>query len=105
MSFFENMCEMTGLEPQTSFWEDFSTADIFGEASITNTFDRAFEGWKDNVVYLTELVMVLNWKIWYWNEFNEAYSKLYQSLWEKADLWAMENLKDDDMSYFLRTTD
>lgn len=31
-----------------------------------DTYNSAFNEWKDNHIYLTELVMVLNWKCWYW---------------------------------------
>lgn len=53
-----------GYQPKTTFWMDFSIADKFGIAAIKDTYDRAFKEWKTNHVYLTELVMVLNHKIW-----------------------------------------
>ena len=61
--------------------------------------------WKDNHVYLTELVMVLNHKIWQWYETNDAIARLYDTLWREADLWAQENLKDEELEYFYRVTD
>lgn len=33
---------MTGYEPKTTFWEDFSTADKFGIDAIKETYNRAF---------------------------------------------------------------
>ena len=63
MTFREFMRE-NGYELQTTFWEDFSIADRFGLSAIKDTFKRAFEGWKDNYKYLTELILVLNHKIW-----------------------------------------
>lgn len=36
--------------------------------AVTDTFHRAFNEWKDNCVYITELVMVLNHKIAQWYE-------------------------------------
>lgn len=105
LNYFEHMCEMTGYVPKTTFWNDFSMAELFGLDDISDTFNRALEEWKSNIVYLTELVMVLNWKIWYWYENYDEYAELYQELWEKADEWALNNLKDDDLSYFLRTVD
>lgn len=53
-----------GYELQTTFWEDFSIADRFGLSAIQDTFKRAFEEWKNNYKYLTELILVLNHKIW-----------------------------------------
>ena len=89
----------------TTFWEDFTIAEAFGEKAIRDTFDRAFNEWKSDYKYLTELVMVLNHKIWQWYERNEAYANAYNELWEKADLYACENLKGDEASYFFRVTD
>lgn len=55
MTFKEFMRE-NGYEVRTTFWEDFSIADLFGLPSILDTFKRAFKEWKGNYVYLTELV-------------------------------------------------
>lgn len=68
MTFREFMRE-NGYELQTTFWEDFSIADRFGLSAIKDTFKRAFEGWKDNYKYLTELILVLNHKIWQYYEY------------------------------------
>lgn len=61
MTFREFMRE-NGYELQTTFWEDFSIADRFGLSAIQDTFKRAFEEWKNNYKYLTELILVLNHK-------------------------------------------
>ena len=58
-----NIEAITGYKPITTFYTDFSIADNFGANAILDTFKRAFRSWKDNYKYLTELVMVLNWKI------------------------------------------
>lgn len=100
-----NIEEMTGYKPITTFYEDFSIADRFGISAIKDTFKRAFENWKDNYQYLTELVMALNWKIWEHYENNEKIARVYNDLWEKADGYAMDNLKGDELRYFLSTTD
>ena len=87
------------------FWMDFSIADKFGINAIKDTYKRAFNEWKDNHVYLTELVMVLNHKIWQWYEKNDAIARLYDALWKEADLWALENLKGEDLEYYYNVTD
>lgn len=96
---------MTGYRPFTTFYEDFSIADNFGPNAIKNTYKRAFKAWKTDHKYLTELIMVLNWKIWEHHGHNEEYAKLYNELWEKADAWAMDHLKGEELTYFIRTTD
>lgn len=96
---------MSGYEPKTTFWTDFTMADKFGKNAIKDTFDRAFEEWKSNYIYLTELVMVLNHKMWFWSEKNEEIARLYLNIWQQADVWASENLKDTELEYFYRTLD
>lgn len=100
-----NIEAMTGYKPITTFYEDFSIADAFGPSAIKDTYKRAFRAWKKDHKYLTELVMVLNWKIWEHNGHNEVYARLYNELWEEADAWAMDNLKSEELSYFISTTD
>ena len=53
-----------GYMLKTTFWEDFTIADRFGAKAVKSTFKRAFNGWKDNYIYLTELAIVMNWKLW-----------------------------------------
>lgn len=95
----------TDYQPKTTFWMDFSIADKFGIAAIKDTYNRAFKEWKTNHVYLTELVMVLNHKIWQWYEKNEAIARVYNDLWEEADLYAQENLHGEELDYFYDITD
>lgn len=98
--------EMTGYEPKTTFWQDFSIAERFGLEAIQDTFNRAFEEWKEDYIYLTELVMVLNWKCWTWCDIGvESASRLYQRLFYQAQDYAMGNLKDEELDYFYRITD
>ena len=94
-----------GYEMKSTFYEDFSIADRFGIDAIKDTYKRAFDEWKDDYVYLTELVITMNWKIWEWYGKNEQYAKLYNDLWEKTDAYACENLKGDELSFFYQTTD
>ena len=96
---------INGYETMTTFWNDFSIADKFGVTAIKDTYNRAFNEWKNNYEYLTELVMVLNWKIWEHYESNKSYGELYNKLWEEADMYACENLKGEELIYFYRVTD
>ena len=100
-----NIEQVCGYKPKTTFYEDFGIAEMFGIDAVKDTYQRAFEAWKSDVEYLTELVMVLNWKIWEHYESNEELARVYDSLWREADGWCMDNLKGDDLTYFFRTTD
>ena len=94
-----------GYELTTTFWQDFSIADCFEKNAVQDTFNRAFNEWKSNHVYLTELVIVLNWKIWQHYQTNPELAKLYNELWEKADAYALDNLKGTELDFFLTVTD
>lgn len=100
-----NIEAMTGYKPKTTFYMDFSIADNFGEDAIKDTYKRAFEGWRDNVEYLTELVMVLNWKIFEHFETNKRYAQIYQDLYMETDEYALNNLQGEELAYYYRTTD
>ena len=100
-----NIEEMTGYKPKTTFWTDFSIADCWGVSAIKDTFNRAFREWKGDYIYLTELVMVLNHKIWQWYEKDDKKAEIYNTLWQKADAYARKNLKGDKLKYFYQTTD
>jgi hypothetical protein len=97
--------EMTGYRPFTTFFEDFSIAEAFGADAVRDTFNRAFNEWKSDYKYLTEFVMILNWKIWEHYESNDTLATLYNELWELADSYAVNNLKGEELSYFYQTTD
>ena len=94
-----------GYISKTTFMMDFDIADRFGEAAVRDTYKRAFAEWKTNVEYLTELVIVLNLKIWEHYESNESLAKLYDSLWREAQDYAYDNLTGDDLTYFWKCTD
>lgn len=94
-----------GYVMTTTFWDDFSIADYFGANAIKDTFKRAFKEWKSNHIYLTELVIVLNYKIWQHYQKNDTYAELYHELWEKADNYACTHLKGEELSFFYRITD
>lgn len=89
----------------TTFWSDFSIADAFGKEAVQDTFNRAFAEWKSDVRYLTDLVVVLNHKIFQHFNGDRELSKLYDSLWKIADAYAIENLTGKEFEYFFNVTD
>lgn len=56
--------QLTGREPKTTFWQDFSIADMYGAEAVRDTYNRAFAEWRSNTEYLCEFVVCLNHKIW-----------------------------------------
>lgn len=100
-----NIKEICGYEPKTTLYMDFSIADRFGVNAVLDTKERAFEYVKDDHELLTELVMVLNWKIWEHYEKNETLARVYNDLWLEMDEYARKTLKGEELNYFYRTTD
>ena len=85
---------------------DFAIADRFGVNAMKDTFNRAFKEWKNDARYLTELVMVLNHRCWYWYDAGRmALSKIYSDLFYKAQGYAYDHLKGDELKFFLEVTD
>jgi hypothetical protein len=99
------MRENCGYERISTFYSDFTIADYCGGVNaIKDTFNRSKQ-WLSNVKMWTELVMVLNHKIWYWYGKNNELAEVYNELWETAANMAVETFKGDDLSYYYSTTD
>ena len=99
--------EMIGYEPKTTFWTDFSIADVFGVKGVKDTYNRAKDEWQDNIEYMTEFAMVLNHKSWQHNEKNQVLCGLYSDLWIEIDNFIYEHFKDNEeaLSYYQTVTD
>lgn len=102
-----NIKALTGYEPKTTVYSDFSIAEVFGISAICSTYSQLLDEWKNDIVYLTELSMALNWKIWEHHEKNDTFAKMYNDLWFKCcDFIEKTFAKDKEaLSYFYRTTD
>lgn len=96
---------MEGQEFKTTFYEDFSMAEMFGKEAIIDTYKRCLKEWSNDVRYFTAFVMALNHKLWYWYEKDIKVARLYDKLWREADSLALEIFSGEDKKYYLRTTD
>lgn len=105
MDWYELVRTELGYEPVSTFWTDFSIADKFGADAVEDTFKRAFDEWKTNYKYLTELVMVLNHKLGYWYGKDYDLCNVYERLWNIADAYGCDNLEGDELSYFYKILD
>lgn len=102
--------EEIGYEPVTTFWQDFSIADKFvgvEKDPIGDTYKRALDYAKMDYKYLTELVLVLNHKIWQWYRSNEVIAIEYDTLWKMAENEFMKTYENNDeaMKYYFEVTD
>ena len=87
--------------PYKGFMRDFVIADKFGESAIRNTYERAFNEWKNNVQFFASLVCTLNHQIWNHHEAgNEAIARVYDELWKKADAFAYDHFTGKDIKYY-----
>ena len=100
-----NPIELYGYKAKTTFWQDFTIADAFGKAAVVDTYKRAMRDWKSNYIYLTELVLVLNHKIWQWHLKNTELEHTYHTLWSQCSEYAETHLKGDELMYFYDITD
>ena len=97
--------KMLNYKFESSFWEEFSIAEDYGPEGIHHHYDIVFEQYKDNLKYLTELVLVLNIKIFIWYGVDDTIGKMYDQLWKETDGYAIDTLKGDDLHYYLHTLD
>lgn len=105
-SFTRTMDHCSGYTTKTTFYLDFSIADRFGVDAVKDTYKRAFNEWKSNLVFVTELVLVLNHKIWeHHYSGNTDLMTTYDTLFKEADNWCTTHLSDEDLRYYLQTTD
>lgn len=95
-----------GYNPVTTFWQDFTIADRYGDVEVKDTYKRAFAEWKEYVNYLTELSMVLNHKSWeHFRKENDKLATTYSELFLENHYYALEHLTGDDLSYYISVTD
>lgn len=99
-----------GYEPITTFWNDFTIADRFvgvEKSPIEDTYKRALEYAKTDYKYFTELVLVLNHKIWEWYNKDASRGILYDRLWKEAEASFFKLYEDNEeaMKYYFEVTD
>lgn len=90
---------------ESTFWEEFSIADNYGSEGVREHYNLVFNLWKDNLRFLTELVLVLNWKIYQWYQVDDTLGMTYDALWQKTDSYALKTLKGDNLHYYLSVLD
>lgn len=88
------------------FMQDFRIADMFGKKAVIDTFNRCHEEWKDNVDYYGSFILTLNHLIWFhYDNGNMEVAKVYDELWRKADDFAMNHFKGDDLNKIIAFLD
>lgn len=96
------------VSPKTSFLKDFAIANAFGIDAIKDTFNRASEEWKNNILYLTELYYVMAFYCEIFSEKDQAKAELYLSLYRRCyNIVYRENhpFTDEELYWFFKMTD
>lgn len=97
--------KMLDYKFESTFWEEFSIAENYGVDAVRKHYDLVFSQWKDNLKFLTELVLILNIKIFLWYGVDDTIGLTYDQLWKETDGYALETLKGNDLHYYLSTLD
>ena len=123
-----NLAEMTDWKPQYTFYSDFAIAEFCetymrDRGAVVKTYKRVIKSWGSNYKALTEIIMVLNHKIWAFygkdkagvdarylgvsKEMGNNIARVYNQLWENAKAEFFKRFKDNEeaMSYFYEVTD
>ena len=119
-----NLGDMSSYKPKYTFYSDFAIAEfyqVYGRESnaILDTYNRVIESWSGSYEALTEIILVLNHKIWaFFQDVDTKYlgiskekgkeiARIYNELWQKAgDLFfkLYEN-NSEAMSHYYEVTD
>ena len=92
---------------RTTFGNDFAIANAFGADAVKDTFTRAFNEWKNDIVYLTELALVMNAYCWHFHEKgNNELSEIYAEYYYTCRGYAYgDNFSDHEVDYYFQCTD
>lgn len=94
-----------GYKMQTTFFEDFAIADVFGLKAIDETFNISFNNYKNNLIYITELAIVMSNKSCEWYGKDEERMNRYADYYHHVDDWCMKHFKGDELKFYLEATD
>lgn len=106
---FETMLEDCGsYRRKTTFYSDLSIAEWYGAKDVIDTYRRVMKEWMNNLEYITEFVLCLNWKCWeHHGKGNVPLSKMYSELYYKAEDEVLNHYKDNKsaLDYYYRIMD
>ena len=119
-----NLADMSGYQRKYTFYADFGIAEYCevykaDKNAVKDTFKRVKESWGKSIEAMTEVVMVLNHKIWSFydnvdssylgcsEEWRQHFMEGYQELYEKCVAFIEKNFANDSnaLSYYYEVTD
>ena len=119
-----NLADMSGYQRKYTFYADFGIAEYCevykaDKNAVKDTFKRVKESWGKSIEAMTEVVMVLNHKMWSFydnvdssylgcsEEWRQHFMEVYQELYEKCVAFIEKNFANDSnaRSYYYEVTD
>jgi len=119
-----NLGDMSSYKPKYTFYSDFAIAEFYfvygkDKNSIKETYDRVIKSWSSSYEALTEIILVLNHKIWaFFQDVDTQYlgidkekgkeiAGIYNELWKKTEdlFFKLYENNDDAMSHYYEVTD
>lgn len=102
-----NIKEEANYDSITTFYQDFTIAEFF-KGGLEDTFKRVCKEWLYDYKMFTELIIVLNHKIWeHYNKGKQELSRKYDTMWKEAQSIFFEKYEGNDkvMRYYFRIID
>ena len=119
-----NLAEMSGYERKYTFYSDFSIAEFCevykqDNDAVVDTYNRVVEAWGKDIKAMSEVVMVLNHKLWSFygsvdssylgcsEEWKNHFLDVYNDLYERCVNFVEENFGEnaEAMEYYFSVTD
>lgn len=89
---------------RTDLWDRFTSAEKHGKFAVEIEYRSAMDRHRNRYKDLTELVLVLDRKMWAKYSDDKAMSSLYAELFNKADEYCFEHLKGEKLKYYMEIT-
>lgn len=119
-----NLADMGNYERKYTFYSDFGIAEFCevykaDAGAVKDTYKRVEESWGSSIEAITEVVMVLNHKIWSFydnvdssylgcsEEWRQHFMEVYQELYERCVAFIEKTFANDSeaLSYYYEVTD
>lgn len=104
--------KLTGYKPLTKHYEFLKNCESLGRKDLREGFNKIFQIEQtqyentNDPRFITELAMVVNWLMWEANDNGIiSLSVTYERYYHKVNDWCLNNLKGDNLTYYVRTTD
>jgi hypothetical protein len=79
------------LKFETNDWEFFTAPEQKEDVDIEELYRKLFREWRNDVKFVAELSMCMNWKLWeHYEKGDESLAELYNSLRMRVHDYALD---------------